>query len=840
MICSKRLVKSEKQRKLLKYVRNNDIKAIVKLLKHNNELLWVEYHHPFDNQNIFIIACNDGNSMHDVKGATISTLIDLGANYTQPTKNDHWEAIHYAAVNANAEKLQAIVQHLTVQEANSLVYCSKHVPSKYPFRQDKTYFKSYSNNALSVILKYGKRSETFYECCQLLIQKGVNVDQVDSNGLKPLDLIKKDKRLVAIFEECNKCEKFCQVKNTFELAKLRQVEEFLKLDLSKEEANDVDGSDEAFSSCTLLQLCCAKGLTSCVKHLLDKGANPNKTFVKNTNSPIMIAIKEDHEDIVRLLLENPDLVLPEDILIKLQIKYKNVKNFARIDKYMELVLKHLHKYDKSKLSKYLLAKDELNRTALHYATHYRCSENILELLSLGAPLTEKDLFGFTPMHSIEASVLEQFFDNCINVPKNEKDIDNMLYELRNKKQKFAIEINYESLIGVNGESDVHESEFLDQLVKLKNLTYLLNHPVISSYLSVKWRRFRWAVYVNLLLYFIAYGSLLFYGFAYSTYSTTSNSLLIVSVDLMFMLEFLQMLIFRTDYIKRVENIIDIILIAGVVYIIAAGWFETLLNQNLRVAFSIVFLTSTLGIFMQLGNLPFFTVKVIILKQICISFCKYMIFYVFPVMAFFFCFYMLRETDEDVFFQTLYDVTTMFAGDPDSNYPQQFSTNPIFSHIIYVVFIVLIGIILQNLLIGLAVSDLQEIQKEAQFIDKKERAHYITNIERVIFGKYRESSYKICKRFFRKLLRMCNVFTKDRVLVIQPYNYGCVYVKDNPGNKQYIRDQTIIDLLQNIFKDLFLNKNQETEAPYSLKVIYDRLQRIEYLLEKLDLDELLKK
>ncbi|KYB28015.1 Transient receptor potential channel pyrexia-like Protein [Tribolium castaneum] len=304
-----------------------------------------------------------------------------------------------------------------------------------------------------------------------------------------------------------------------------------------------------------------------------------------------------------------------------------------------------------------------------------------------------------------------------------------------------------------------------------------------------------------------------------------------------------MLIFRTDYLKRVENIIDIILIGGVIYIIAAGWFKALLNENkenIRVAFAVVFLTSTLGIFMQLGNLPFFTVKVIILKQICISFCKYMIFYLFPVMAFFFCFYILQETDEDVFFQTLYDVTTMFAGDPDSSYPQQFSANPIFSHIIYVVFIVLIAIILQNLLIGLAVSDLQDIQKEAQFVDKKERAHYITNIERVIFGKYRESSDGIFRSFFRKLLQICNVFTKDRVLVIQPYNYGCVYVKDNPGNKQYIRDQTIIDLLQNIFKDLSMNKNQEIEAPYSLKVVCERLQRIENLLEKLDVNDLLKK
>lgn len=838
MFCGTQIITKEHRKKLLKYVRNNNIQSLSRLVKRYEELLSVEFH-DHDNRNILIIACNDNDSMQDVKGATISTLIDLGANYTEPTKNDHWEAIHYAAINSNAEKLNAIIQHLTLEEANSLVYCSKHVPTKYPFREDKTYFKSYSNNALSIILKYGKRSESFYECCELLIKKGVSVEQVDSNGIKPLDLIKEDKKLNEILNNCTENQNFNNAKTIFELVKLRKEEDFLKLKLTTEEANDVDGTTETLSSCTLLQVCCHKGLTSCVKHLLNQGADPNKTISKNIKSSIMIAIKEDHEEIVKLLLENLDLQLPEDILIKLQIKYKNVKDFAKIDKYMALVLKHLRSYNKLKIKKYLIAKDELNRTALHYATHYRCSENILELLSMGASLTEKDLFGYTPMHSIEPSVLEQFFHNCINVPKDEKQIDNMLYELRNKKQKFSVEINYESLIGIHGESEVHESEFLDQLIKIKNLTYLVNHPVISSYLAVKWRRFKWAVYLNLLLYFVAYGSLLFYGFEYSRHARISNSFLLVSISLMFVLEFTQMLIFRTDYLKRVENIIDIILIGGIIYILASGWIETLLNQNLRVAFSVVFLTSTLGIFMQLGNLPFFTVKVIILKQICISFCKYMIFYVFPLLAFFFCFYMLLETDEvdeSVFFYTLYDVITMFAGDPDSSYPQQFSTNPIFSHIIYVIFMVFIGIILQNLLIGLAVSDLQEISKEAQFIDKKERAQYITNIERVIFEKFRESSNKIYKSFFRKLLKIGNVFPKDRILVIQPYNFGCVYVKDNSENKQYIRDQTIIDLLQNIFKDLSLNKNREIETPYSLKVIYDKLQRIENLLEKLEIKD----
>ncbi|RZC41320.1 Ank 2 and/or Ion trans domain containing protein [Asbolus verrucosus] len=787
---------------------------IKKLLIHNSDLLKYEYSQ-YNSQNILIVACNDQHFMNGIKSATIEQLIDMGANCTEPTKNDHWEPIHYTALNANKEIMNGIIKKLPPEVLNSLVYCSKHITKKYPFCPDKHVEKTSSNNALHILLKYGNRNEHFYECCELLIQAGIDVHQKDSNGKSPLDIIQKmgDEKLNEILKFGSGNRFF--LKNIFELIKLNDETKFLSLGITKNEVNDLDATTEDLSSCTLLQLCCAKGLTSCVDYLLKNGACPNKSIMKNENPPIMIAIKEDHEDICKLLLENRNLILPENILIKLQIKYKNFKNVAKIDKYMTLILQYLKKSDKKTLKNYLLFKDELNRTALHYATQYNSSENILTLLSMGAPLTKKDIFGYTPLDSIEPTLLEKYFDNCINIPKSE-------------------EINYESLTVRNEmneieEEEVQESEFLGNLVKLKKLSYLMNHPVISSYLAIKWQKFRWVVYINLLQYLIAYISLLFYSFAFTNYSKASNGFLLASLILLLQREFVQMMIFRLDYLKRVENYIDLFLIGGIIYILASGWIQTLLNQNLLVAFSVVFLTSTLGIFIQLGNLPGFTIKVIILRQICINFFKYMVFYMFPVLAFFFCFYMLSEVKDSLFFRTLYHVVTMFAGDPDSSYPEQFTTNPVFSHIIYVVFIVFIGIILQNLLIGLAVSDLVEIQKEAEFIDKKERARYITSIEKIIFRKHKQSSNGIFKKIFRKLLKTCKVFEKNPVLVIQPYNFGCVYVQGNPSRKQYIKDENVVDHLQNILKDLNL-KDHKTEERYSLKVIYEKLHRIETLLE----------
>ncbi|KAJ3659216.1 hypothetical protein Zmor_010917 [Zophobas morio] len=842
MICGKILNNSQGQLKLLKYVHNNDIRSIERIVHRHSNLLSAKYHQPHEEHPILILACNDPN----VKGETIAKLIELGASCTEPTENDHWEAIHYAAIQGDKDKLRAIIKHLTTEQANSLVYCSTHVPRKFRLA-NKNVKKSYSNNALNILLKYARRNESFLECCQQLIDKGVRVHQADSNGVSPLDLLKNEDKLIASrLVHSQQSESFTK-DAIFALVMFNKEEEFLLKDFSQEEVNGLDGSDENFSSCTLMQMCCAKGLTSCVKHILSKGASPNKTIRKNETSPIMIAIKEDHEEIVELFLDNPGIELPEDILIKMQTKYKHMKNVGRIDKYMTLVLNHLTKYEKDKIRRYLLSTDDLDRTALHYATNYRCSDNVLKLLEMGAPLTKKDSFDSTPLHSIEPNVLEKFFDRCIALPKDTKDLDNMLFELKNYKKMFPIEINYEALIGGSEKNEVNESEFLFYLIKIANLTHLLNHPVISSYLAVKWTKFRWAVYINLLLYLIAYVSLLFYGFAYENYATASNGLLLTSLCFIFTRESVQLTLFRTDYLKRLDNIVDLLLIGGVIYIIASGWTENVAQDdyNLRVAFSVVFLTSTLGIFMQLGILPFFTIKVIILRQTSISFCKYMVFYIFPVLAFFFCFYMLRDNPDpkdnmNDFFHILYDVITMFAGDPDSNYPSQFETNPIFSHIIYVCFIVIIGIILQNLLIGLAVSDLQEIQKKAEFISKKEIADYITNIERIIFSNLLKSTNSIFRSIFKKLLRTANVFQDDKILVIQPYNDGCVYTHKNPKSKQYIKDQAIIEFLQNVIKDLTLAKDREVESTYSLKMLYEKLERIENVLEKLDVNNLLKK
>ncbi|XP_064214203.1 uncharacterized protein LOC100142244 isoform X2 [Tribolium castaneum] len=749
--------------------------------------------------------------MCSVTREVIETLIELGANCNEPSRNDHWEPLHYTALNANKTKMQTILPH---SQINSLVYCSKQTTKKYDFCP--TIKDSYSNNALNVLLKCGNRQKQFVQCCQLLIENGINVNQTDSNGVSPSDLIwKMDNSELKQLLRDKTSPKI--VDNTFGNIKLSKIQRFLSLDLSHEDVDRVDGADCPTSSCTILQLCCAKGLTSCVVHLLEKGANPNKTIPKNPNLPVMIAVNSDHKEIVEILLQkNADL--PNNVLLHLQQLHRDDDTLVLADRYLKIILRHLARFEATTVQKYLSCKDEQGRSALHYAISYDCRENILALLALGASLVEKDDFGNKLLESIEPKTLETFFENNCKVAQSRT----------NGESKFTVTIDYKSLVAETSP----DSDFLHTMTKIPELNYLTNHPVVALYLAMKWTKCQWFVYFNLLLYFCAYVSLLVYGFTFRGITESYSSFLMFAFFLLLFGEVLQIVTFRFYYFRRLDNYIDLFLLCGLLYIIASGWFNTLNNRNLSVAFSLVFLTSTLGIFMQLGNFSFFTVKVIILQEITITFFKYIAFYSFPLVAFFFCFYMLNDDKDYLFFPMLYETVTMFTGDFDADYPMHFKRNPIFGHLIYVVFVILIGIILHNLLIGLAVNDLQAICYEAKFIDKRERSKYITNVENVLFTKLQKSYY--FRPMFENVLNFCRVFDNfDYTLTV--YSDSKTFYLEKMGKKIVIRDQNIITFLQNGIKDGSL-KNKSTEDSYSLKSLHKKIEELEKLIKNLNFSE----
>ncbi|KAJ3641058.1 hypothetical protein Zmor_027581 [Zophobas morio] len=807
-------------RELFNVVKANNLKKIQDVISRNKEIVRYRYY-DCDNQNIFMIACKDQDGMSGVKKETLKILMDaLGEDFNKPSTNDHWDPLHYTALNANKEKMEAIIGRLNLEEVNSLVYCSKDVLEKYDVCCKQT-VDTYSNNALNVLLKYGKRGDydQFKACFELLVENGVSVNQQDSEQRSPLSFINKDDELKKIFNKVGTKDK--SVNSGFKFGRMNSITELVRNTVvqTQDQANGLDGNDEKFSSCTLLQLYCAKGLHDCVEYILNKGASPNRVISKNPTPPIIIAILEDHESIVKLFL-NRNVPLPDEILLTL-FKLCTQKDVGPITKYVKMICNHLRRNEKQHLQFYVTTTDEFDRTPLHYAVLLGCPDVTLTLLSFGASLIDKDNFGNVPLRSIEATVLEKFFDNCIKRDNGQK----------NDESNFSLKIDYKSLVTKNEDSP--EGEFLAYLTQETRLNHLIIHPLVLTFLALKWQKIKKIVYLDLVLYAISYVCLVVYGAFFANMIKTPSLVVLIPFGILLFRTTVQLTIFKIDYLKSLNNIIDLFLIGGIIYIIAAGWFPCLQNRNLLVAYSVILLTSTLGIFQHMRHFSFFTIKVIMFEEITINFFHYIAFYMFPILAFAFCFFMLSENKKGMFFEFIYATMVMFAGDTENNFPSvKFKTNPIFGHVIYLVFVVLIVIILHNILIGLAVSDLQQVQKQAEFIDKKERSKFVTKIEHVCYTKSKHSE-------FRKLKKMARVFRESRVLGVQSENGRYVKVeeieteedekKDRDGRGyRVLHDRQVLKTLQEVSKNMYM-RDREVENPYTIKSLHEKFGRMEALM-----------
>jgi hypothetical protein len=140
-----------------------------------------------------------------------------------------------------------------------------------------------------------------------------------------------------------------------------------------------------------------------------------------------------------------------------------------------------------------------------------------------------------------------------------------------------------------------------------------------------------------------------------------------------------------------------------------------------------------------GRLPLLSVQHEMLRTVCWTFLRFMAGYVTLLIAFAFSFYILfRGSSEqggaDMFANpsiSLLKTVVMFTGEFDAS-DLSFGTLPYTSHVIFLLFVVLVAIVLLNLLNGLAVNDTGEIRKDAERLSLAARAKLISRIEGLVY------------------------------------------------------------------------------------------------------------
>jgi hypothetical protein len=384
-------------------------------------------------------------------------------------------------------------------------------------------------------------------------------------------------------------------------------------------------------------------------------------------------------------------------------------------------------------------------TALHIAAT-RSEYATKELLRKGATLGMTNEKGQMAIQFIDSNNLKHYFDSCITtcIPEDRSDND------------YFMVIDYSFL-----KAD-KEMPLIEYMTKSKELQPLFEHPVIASFLFLKWMRLSSIFYLNLLLSFISSLSFSFYLMMIyvsqddwnSTHHGWFSFLKIsayMSVIMFASKEMFQFVASPTGYLKSFENYFELVVIS----LMMVAVFMPIENQHIRRSIAaLLYLGLATVCTLMLGDLPIFSRfnYNVILRKVAFSILRTLAFYSIVLMAFALCFETLlyksdRCTENDTangsngteasnisielklysMFSTIFYMLLMLTGEFATLSTNSITEN-IIGRILMLVFLFTMTIPLMNLLIGLTVSDTAAIEREAEWNTWWERAKLLGKYE----------------------------------------------------------------------------------------------------------------
>lgn len=525
---------------------------------------------------------------------------------------------------------------------------------------------------------------------------------------------------------------------------------------------------------TMLQMASDKGLEKVVSTLLNSGADPNATFPGNSTRAVALACQNGYYKILKMFIDNEstlfDAVNGESLL---QTTVKGMRSYSGNPKAdfkgcLDLLLKH------PKINVNVNSPDIKDNTALHYAARNGDNETVLELLRNGACIGLRNKFNEPPLADINAKTLETYLDECLTTngerPSDDDYEIHMKYSflvypnnsLENEMSKVPLMDN-----SVNKECDsilAPETDALLYMTRNEDLRSLLKHPVITSFLYLKWQRISCLFYANITFYSLLWLCLILYiilGYGVEKKQSDSIEALnvathvgaVIGLVLLVVREVFQLLVSPTRYLQSLENWMEIALIFVTAFIVFDSTAKESIKQQLS---AVAILLSSAELVLLIGQFPTLSTNITMLRTVSWNFFKFLLWYCILIIAFALSFYTLFRKEEDDtqkapnpnnegneeeedFFEdpgkSLFKTFVMLTGEFDAG-SIKFSTFPMTSHLIFIVFVFMIPIVLFNLLNGLAVSDTQEIRADAELVGHISRIKMISYFESVLIGSSR--------------------------------------------------------------------------------------------------------
>ncbi|KYN02029.1 PREDICTED: transient receptor potential cation channel protein painless-like [Cyphomyrmex costatus] len=458
--------------------------------------------------------------------------------------------------------------------------------------------------------------------------------------------------------------------------------------------------------------------------------------------------------------------------------------------------------------------DNKGNTPLHYAARAGCQEAIILLLNRGSYIGHMNKYNTPPIADISAHTLSRYFDDCLQTR-----ID--------RANEYTIEFNYCCLMPQNIFTDQYkthratrEMEVFKYIASNNGLKHLLKHPLLSSFLYLKWHRIRHALYANFTFYVIFYFLLNAYILSMTYGARTENEMQIetnnrsdmpsgntlrivgnqrnnflwASTTVMLLLfilrEIFQFISCIRRYLMSLRNWLEIVLITLTIALLCGA--------GLQIG-AVVILLSAWELVILISQHPRLSTGIEMFRTVSLNFMRFLFPYLFLILAFALAFYTLFKNGNDTNFPdpglSLFKTVIMLTGEFDAN-DIPFISHPVWSHIVFMLFVFFIAIVLFNLLNGLAVSDTAEILCKAELVGLISRIRLVTYIEDIAIGEpFRHCVYCNLRlpwnpfSFLAKRILLFPHFLRDGKISINPHDNLDVYDNDR-YYKKYIHTASI--------------------------------------------------
>ncbi|XP_012535807.1 transient receptor potential channel pyrexia isoform X1 [Monomorium pharaonis] len=388
-------------------------------------------------------------------------------------------------------------------------------------------------------------------------------------------------------------------------------------------------------------------------------------------------------------------------------------------------------------------RDQINRTALHRASYRGHRECVRALISHGANLAAVTKTGITVVDAIFAHISRPFafltdvLDSCVRTTNNSpsEKYENITVDFGILAPKHQMQMAVVTAVTAAA-SDIRQLA-------------ILQHPLVETFLRLKWARLRILFFLLILVHLSFVISLSVYAIMFAhndaDHMVTRRILAICSCILLFH-NTIQVVLEPRHYLRQLETWLSLICAVLSLITSIAGEFVKCSKEEIESrhcvhwvlhSISIAILLSWMQMMLLIGRVPMWGYYALMFSTVLKNILKVLLAFGYLIVGFALSFVVLFHGNDQFHnvWRSIVRTVVMMMGEYE--YEELFNTEndkgtflPITSRIVFFIFIMLASIVLINLMIGLAVNDIQGLEKEGHIRRLLKQAEFVAHLERV--------------------------------------------------------------------------------------------------------------